>query len=84
MFSEDLIGQLAAELHESEKSRVQIEHFSKRYPGMTIEDGYAISKAWVKMKLSEGTCHPWSQDRPDLACDAAGKPNHRTGFRHLA
>ena len=54
MFSEDLIGQLAAELHESEKSRVQIEHFSKRYPGMTIEDGYAISKAWVKMKLSEG------------------------------
>ncbi len=54
MFSEDLISQLAAELHESERSRVQVEHFSKRYPGMTIEDGYAVSRAWVKMKLAEG------------------------------
>ncbi|MBI2768323.1 MAG: 2-oxo-hepta-3-ene-1,7-dioic acid hydratase [Burkholderiales bacterium] len=54
MFSQDLIEQLAAELHESEKSRVQVEHFSKRFPGMTIEDGYAISRAWVKHKLSQG------------------------------
>jgi 2-oxo-hept-3-ene-1,7-dioate hydratase len=54
MFSDDLIQKLAAELHESEKSRVQVEHFSKRHPGMTIEDGYAISRAWVKMKLAEG------------------------------
>ena len=54
MFSEDLIRQLAAELHESERSRVQVEHFSKRYPGMTIEDGYAVSRAWVKMKIAEG------------------------------
>jgi 2-oxo-hept-3-ene-1,7-dioate hydratase len=54
MFSPDLIAQLAAELHESEKSRVQVEHFSKRFPGMTVEDGYAVSRAWVKMKLAEG------------------------------
>ena len=54
MFPDELIGKLAAELHESEKSRVQIEHFSKRYPDMTIEDGYAISRAWVKMKIGEG------------------------------
>jgi len=54
MFSEDLIRQLAAELHEAERSRVQVEHFSKRYPGMTIEDGYAVSRAWVKMKIGEG------------------------------
>ena len=54
MFSDDLIAQLAAELHESEKSRVQIEHFSKRHPGMTIADGYAISRAWVAMKIAEG------------------------------
>jgi 2-oxo-hept-3-ene-1,7-dioate hydratase len=54
MFSEELIAQLAAELHESEKTRVQVEHFSKRYPGMTIEDGYAISRAWVKTKVAEG------------------------------
>ncbi len=54
MFSQDLIAQLAAELDASEKSRVQVEHFSKRFPDMTVEDGYAISRAWVKMKLAEG------------------------------
>ena len=42
MLSQDLIAQLAAELHESERSRVQVEHFSKRFPDMTIEDGYAV------------------------------------------
>lgn len=54
MFSKELVSQLAAELDHSEKTRTQIEHFSKRYPGMTIEDGYAISRAWVKMKIAEG------------------------------
>ncbi|HYF41124.1 MAG TPA: 2-oxo-hepta-3-ene-1,7-dioic acid hydratase [Ramlibacter sp.] len=53
-FSPDLIAHLAAELNESEKSRVQVEHFSKRFPGMTVEDGYAISRAWVQMKIAEG------------------------------
>ena len=39
VFTHDQIHQLAQELNQSEKSRTQIEHFSKRYPGMTIEDG---------------------------------------------
>jgi 2-oxo-hept-3-ene-1,7-dioate hydratase len=50
----ETIRQLAAELHRSEQSRVQVEHFSKRFPGMTIEDGYAVSRAWVRMKIAEG------------------------------
>jgi 2-oxo-hept-3-ene-1,7-dioate hydratase len=54
MFPQDLIDQLAAELDESEKSRRQVEHFSKRFPGMTIEDGYAVSRAWVKKKIAQG------------------------------
>ena len=54
MLDKDLIDKLAAELHQSEKSRVQVEHFSKRFPGMTIEDGYAVSRAWMKLKLAEG------------------------------
>ena len=54
MLAPALIRQLAAELHESERSRVQVEHFSKRFPGMTIEDGYAISREWVKAKIAEG------------------------------
>lgn len=53
-FPQDLIQQLARELHESEKSRVQVEHFSKRFPGMIIEDGYAVSRAWVALKIAEG------------------------------
>ena len=54
MLSPQLIAQLAAELDASEKSRLQVEHFSKRFPGMTMEDGYAISRAWVKMKTDAG------------------------------
>ena len=54
MLPSDVIEQLAAELHASERSRVQVEHFSRRFPGMTVEDGYAISRAWVKTKLAEG------------------------------
>jgi 2-oxo-hept-3-ene-1,7-dioate hydratase len=54
MFDQQTIRKLAAELHESERSRVQVEHFSKRFPGMTIADGYAVSRAWVAMKIAEG------------------------------
>jgi 2-oxo-hept-3-ene-1,7-dioate hydratase len=54
MFDQATIQKLAAELHESEQQRVQVEHFSKRHPGMTIEDGYAVSRAWVAMKIAEG------------------------------
>jgi len=54
MLEPALIQQLAAELDHSEETRVQVEHFSKRYPGMTIEDGYAISRAWVAHKIAGG------------------------------
>ena len=54
MFDEALIQQLAHELHQSEKSRVQIEHFSKRFPGMTIEDGYRVGRAWVALQVAGG------------------------------
>lgn len=54
MFSDDLVRQLATELHQSERTRVQVEHFSKRYPEMTIADGYAVSREWVRMKIAEG------------------------------
>ncbi|NBW69512.1 MAG: 2-oxo-hepta-3-ene-1,7-dioic acid hydratase, partial [Betaproteobacteria bacterium] len=54
MLSPEVINQLAAELNHAEKSRVQVEHFSKRYPEMTIEDGYQINRAWVALKLSQG------------------------------
>lgn len=48
------IRRLAEELHASEQSGVQVEHFSRRYPEMGIADGYAISSEWVKLKLAAG------------------------------
>ncbi len=54
MFSAELLAQLAQELDQSEKSRQQIEHFSKRYPDMTVEDGYRISREWVRMQIAAG------------------------------
>src|SRR6218665_1999024 len=54
MLSNDVIERLAAELQHSEISRQQVEHFSKRHPEMTVEDGYAISRAWVRHKRAQG------------------------------
>ena len=54
MFDDKLTQQLATELNQAEKSRTQIEHFSKRYPDMTIEDGYRINRAWMQIKFAEG------------------------------
>ena len=45
---------LARELHEAEDTRVQVEHFSKRHPAMTIEDSYAIQREWIALKRAEG------------------------------
>ena len=54
MLAEQTIAALAAELHDAEKRRVQLRHFSKRHPEMTIVDGYAIQRAWLQLKLAEG------------------------------
>ena len=54
MLSKKIIAGLAAELHDAEKRRVQLRHFSARHPAMTVDDGYAIQRAWVAIKLAEG------------------------------
>jgi 2-oxo-hept-3-ene-1,7-dioate hydratase len=48
------IAALAAELHDAQARRVQVRHFSRRHPGMTIDDGYAIQRAWLRTRLAEG------------------------------
>jgi 2-oxo-hept-3-ene-1,7-dioate hydratase len=48
------INALAAELDHAERARTPVEHFSRRYPEMTIADGYAIQKAWVAIKCAAG------------------------------
>ncbi len=54
MFDDVLVQQLAAELQRAQQTRTPVEHFSKRYPGMTIKDGYRIGRAWVDLEKASG------------------------------
>ena len=49
VFTEEQIQALAVELNTAEKTRTQVEHFSKRFSGMTIEDGYRINRALMAL-----------------------------------
>ena len=48
------IQALARELYEARKSRAQLRHFSTRHPAMTIADGYAIQREWVRLEIADG------------------------------
>lgn len=54
MLEDAVVNQLASELHAAEQRHLPVEQFSKRFPGMTIGDGYRISRAWVDIKRQEG------------------------------
>ncbi len=53
-FPDTVAAELAGELHAAEQRRVQIGQFSARFPGMTADDGYRVSRAWLELKLREG------------------------------
>ena len=48
------ITSLARQLYQARKQRVALRHLSQQHPGMTIEDGYAIQREWVKLELADG------------------------------
>jgi 2-oxo-hept-3-ene-1,7-dioate hydratase len=54
MLPQDIIASLARQLYEARKTRTQLRHFSKQFPEMTIEDGYAIQREWVKLEIADG------------------------------
>ena len=54
MLQEEVHHTLARELHAAERTRVQVEHFSRRYPEMRIDDSYAVQRAWMALKRAEG------------------------------
>ena len=54
MLSEQQIHAAARRLHEAENTRVQTRQLSLDHPGITIEDAYAIQRAWVALKVAEG------------------------------
>ena len=54
MMHADTMQALAQELYQARKTRTALRHFSQRHPQMTIEDGYAIQRAWVALELADG------------------------------
>ena len=50
------IQQLARQLYDARKSRTPLRQFSRQHPGMDIDDGYAIQRAWVALELADGRC----------------------------
>ena len=54
MLPPPLVAELARRLYAARRSRVQLRHFSREHPGMSIEDGYAIQREWVRLELADG------------------------------
>jgi 2-oxo-hept-3-ene-1,7-dioate hydratase len=54
MLPQDTIAALARELYDARKARTPLRHFSKRFPEMTVADGYAIQRAWVALEIADG------------------------------
>jgi len=50
------ITALARQLYDARKARTPLRHFSRQYPQMSIDDGYAIQRAWVALELADGRC----------------------------
>ena len=49
-----IVDELAERLDRAERERVQIGQFSLEHPEMTLEDGYAVSRAWTRRKIADG------------------------------
>lgn len=45
---------LARQLQQAERTRVQLEQFSKRYPEMTVDDSYAVQREWIGLERAAG------------------------------
>lgn len=54
MLTKEQIQDSAQRHHQAEKMRVPMRAFSLKYQDMTIEDGYAVQEAWIKLKEAEG------------------------------
>lgn len=48
------IHSLARQLYDARKSRTLLRHFARQHPSLTVDDGYAIQRAWVKLEQADG------------------------------
>jgi len=54
MLDPEIVAALARRLYEARRSRSQLRHFSREHPDMTVADGYAIQREWVRLELNDG------------------------------
>ena len=54
MLDSATIKRLAERLDEAERSKKLVPMFTREYPDLTIEDAYAIQRAWTALQLSRG------------------------------
>lgn len=54
MLDDNIVELLASELDHAEQTREQVTQFSTRHPEMTVDDGYRIQQAWVRLKQARG------------------------------
>jgi 2-oxo-hept-3-ene-1,7-dioate hydratase len=54
MLDSEIVKALARRLYDARRSRIPLRHFSKEHPQMTIDDGYAIQREWVRLELADG------------------------------
>jgi 2-oxo-hept-3-ene-1,7-dioate hydratase len=54
MLPEEAVRDAARRLDEAEANRQPIGQLSLQYPDMTIEDAYAVQRAWIEIKMAEG------------------------------
>ena len=54
MLTQEQITAAAERLYQAEVNREQIPALTRRYPEMTMADAYAVQKAWVDHKVSDG------------------------------
>jgi 2-oxo-hept-3-ene-1,7-dioate hydratase len=54
MLPDTTLQTLARELRDARATRTPLRHFSQRFPQMTIDDGYAVQRAWVQLELAAG------------------------------
>lgn len=52
--SAQTVADLAGRLSEARRTRTCVRQFSREHPHMTIDDGYAIQRAWVQLELARG------------------------------
>jgi 2-oxo-hept-3-ene-1,7-dioate hydratase len=54
MLDSTLHSTLARELRDAERSRTQVQQFSRRHAQLSIADSYAIQREWMRLELEAG------------------------------